>query len=566
MTIVPQSQPEEVVYHDDRQDFAVYVEPRHVGLVSRAVVTVGQFLALFFGGGIAYINGQTAAGKGWRLHVILLRLVLLFPWLFLDKDLVNQPFPVQFRVRLEQLGPTYIKLGQILSLREDLLPKSITEELSAHLLDRLPALPTERYLQIVEQQLGRPLETAFRWIDPKPLGSASLAQTHRARLITHEKVVIKLLKPGVRDLIITDTRLMRLFSHFLQIFFGRYQPVRLVEEFANYTVREVDLRFEADNAEVFRGNFKDQPEIRFPEIYRQVSTRDMLIMEYFRGVKPDAPSMALLTQGERNRVMDLGVSAIIQMIFEDGFFHADLHPGNLVIFPDGTVGFIDLGMVGRFERDMRKRVFYYFYSLVTGDAESASRYLTSMTYARTAEDMEQFRRAVSELYGRWMRSGNFQEFSMAQVILQSIMLAGRYHITYPSEIILMVKALVTVEGVGNILAPDMNMADAARPHVRRLLINQFNPINLLKDSALVVPEMVEIINRSPLILSEGLKKLENSLSEKPPSRRLTGSSSAILAGFSILASAVVVAFQGPWPIWAGMFVFAAILTLRKQPQ
>jgi len=126
--------------------------------------------------------------------------------------------------------------------------------------------------------------------------------------------------------------------------------------------------------------------------------------------------------------------------------------------------------------------------------------------------------------------------------------------------------MVTVEGVANILAPDLNLADSARPQVRRLLFNQFNPINLLKDSALVVPEMLEIINRSPLILSEGLKKLESSLSEKPPSRRLSGSSAAILGGFSILAGAVVVAFEGPWPVWAGLFAFAAILTLRKQPQ
>jgi ubiquinone biosynthesis protein len=556
----------DVVYHDDSPEFATYQEPRHVGMVGRAIATGTQFLELLLGGGIAYIHDQSAAGKGWQLHVILLRLILFVPWIFLDKEIVNQPFAVQFRIRLEQLGPTYIKLGQILSLREDLLPRAITEELSSHLLDRLPAMPTERYLQLVELELGRPLETAFRWIDPKPLGSASLAQTHRARLITHEKVVIKLLKPGVRDLIITDTRLMRLGSRVLQVFLGRYQPKRLVDEFANYTLREVDLRFEADNAEVFAGNFKDKPEIRFPKVYRQVSTRDMLTMEYFRGVKPDAPSVALLTQVERDHVTDLGVSALIQMIFQDGFFHADLHPGNLIIFPDASVGFIDLGMVGRFERDMRKRVFYYFYSLIHGDPENAARYLISLTYARSAEEMEQFRRAVSELYGRWLRSAGFQEFSLAQVILQSIMLAGRYHISYPSEIILMVKAMVTVEGVANILAPDLNLTDSARPHVRRLLLHEFNPINLIKDSALVVPEMVEIINRSPLILSEGLKKLENSLSEKPPSRRLGGSSGAILAGFSILAGSVVVAFQGPWPVWAGLFGFAAFLALRKYPQ
>jgi ubiquinone biosynthesis protein len=565
VSVEAQNPPEEViVYHDDAPEFATYQEPRHVGMVGRAIATGTQFLELLLGGGIAYIHDQSAAGKGWRLHVVFLRLILFVPWIFLDKEIVNQPFAVQFRIRLEQLGPTYIKLGQILSLREDLLPKSITQELSSHLLDRLPAMPTERYLQLVEEQLGRPLETAFRWIDPKPLGSASLAQTHRARLITHEKVVIKLLKPGVRELIITDTRLMRLGSRFLQVFLGRYQPKRIIDEFANYTLREIDLRFEADNAEVFAGNFKDKPEIRFPKIYRQVSTRDMLTMEYFHGLKPDASSVVLLTQAERDHVIHLGVGALMQMIFQDGFFHADLHPGNLMIFSDASAGFIDLGMVGRFERDMRKRVFYYFYSLINGDPENAARYLISLTYARSAEDMEQFRRAVSELYGRWLRSAGFQEFSLAQVILQSIMLAGRYHISYPSEIILMVKAMVTVEGVANILAPDLNLADSARPHVRRLLLHEFNPIGFIRDSALVVPEMMEIINRSPLILSDGLKKLENILGHQPSRRRLSGSGTMTLAGFSLLAGAVVVAYQGPWPIWAGLFLFGLVVALRRQ--
>jgi len=173
VTIEPQSPPEEaVVYHDDEQEFATYQEPGHTGLISRAFITSSQMLALVLGGGIAYVRGKSAAGKGWQLHVLLLRLFLLFPWIFLDKELVRQPFPVQFRVRLERLGPTYIKLGQILSLREDILPRSITQELSSHLLDRLPAMPTERYLQLVEQELDRPIETTFRWIDPKPLGSA----------------------------------------------------------------------------------------------------------------------------------------------------------------------------------------------------------------------------------------------------------------------------------------------------------------------------------------------------------------------------------------------------------
>lgn len=564
MTSVAETQPvASIAVQDESPQYAVYQEPRNVGLVGRFLVTVKEFTALGLGGGIAYIRQQSAAGRGWRLHVIFLRLLLLVPWIFLDKEIVDRPFPEQFRIRLERLGPTYIKLGQILSLREDILPKSITQELSEHLLDRLPAMPTERFLQLVEQELKAPLETSFRWIDPRPLGSASLAQTHRARLITHEKVVIKLLKPGVRDMIVTDTRLLRLFANFLNIFFARFQPKPLVNEFADYTLREVDLRFEADNAEVFRTNFKDQQEIKFPAIYRAYSTRNMLVMEYFRGLKPDPRSAERLTRRQREHVVDLGVQAIIQMIFQDGFFHADLHPGNLIIFPDATVGFIDLGMVGRFDRDTRKRVFYYFYSLVTGDSENAARYLASLTRARRPEDMERFRRAVAELYGRWIRTANFSEFSMAQVVLQSIVLAGRYYIQYPSEVVLMIKALVTVEGVGAILVPDLNIAEASRGQVRRLLLSEFNPIHVLKDSALVFPEMVEVLNRSPLILSDGLKILENSLNQQKLERRLSGQSAATLAGFALLSGTVLLALGGPWPVWAGLFVVAGILALRK---
>jgi ubiquinone biosynthesis protein len=553
--------PAPVLAADQSSEYAVYQEPRNTGIIGRFVITVKELTALTLGGGVSYIRQQSAAGHGWALHVIFLRLVLAIPWIFLNKDIISQPFAQQFRIRLERLGPTYIKLGQILSLREDILPKAITTELSEHLLDKLPAVPTERYLQLVEQELGAPLETAFRWIDPRPLGSASLAQTHRARLLNHDKVVIKLLKPGVRDIIVTDTRLLRVLASFLQLFLGRFQPKPLINEFCDYTLREVDLRFEADNAEVFRANFKDEPDIKFPKIYPHQSTRGMLVMEYFRGMKPDVKSAEKLTDRQRRRATDLGVQAIIQMIFQDGFFHADLHPGNLVIFPDATVGFLDLGMVGRFDRDTRKRVFYYFYSLVTGDSESAARYLSSLTRARKPEDMERFRRALAELYGRWIRTGSFHEFSLAQVIMQSIVLAGRYYIQYPSEVILMVKALVTVEGVGNILVPDLSIAEASRGQVTRLMLHEFNPVNLLKESALVVPEMVEILNRSPLIISDGLKVLENSLNQQKRERRLTGQSATTLAGFALLSGTLLVALGGPWPAWVALFGLSGLMIL-----
>jgi len=538
-----------------------YQEQKRIGLVSRFFVGFQHLLGLGLGGGYAYVQEKKQQGEGWSLPVLMLRVILFFAWPFLDRELIREPFPVQFRIRLERLGPTYMKLGQILSLREDILPKSITSELS-HLLERSPAVSFDRFRELLEADLKRPLGEVFRWIDPNPLGSASLGQTHRARLITHEKVVIKMLKPGVRRMIEMDTRLLRYFAFFLQFLVGRYQPKRLINEFCAYTLREVDLSVEADNAETFEANFKNQPEIRFPKIYRQYSSKNTLVMEYFRGLKPGPSLVSRMTSAQRNHVVELGIGAIIRMIFQDGFFHADLHPGNLIVFRDAKVGFIDLGMVGRFDRDMRKRMFYYFYSLVTGDPEDAARYLSSVAVVGKRGELDNFRRAVADLYMRWLRNPSFHEFSLAQVILQSIVLAGHYRVQYPAEIILMVKALVTVEGVGNVIAPGIDIVEASKKHVRDILLHEFNPMTWLRDSALVVPEMVEVLNRSPLILSEGLRKLESTL-KQPSNGPVSGIRATILAGFCVVAGVIVASLGGPWPVWLLLFILSLILAFRK---
>jgi ubiquinone biosynthesis protein len=541
--------------------FELYMEQRQWGLIGRFLITLEQLMALFFGGGYAFVRQKKAEGQGNTLWILFLRFILIFPWPFLNKQIIAQPFPVQFRLRLEYLGPTYIKFGQILSLREDLLPKPITDELK-RLLDRLPAVSYERLKELIVEDLQRPLNEMFAWIDPVPLGSASLGQTHRARLVTKEKVVIKVLKPGVSRMVHVDTQLLRFFGRFLQMFLGRFNPQRLIDEFSNYTLREIDLRFEADNAETFAANFKDEPDIRFPRIYRQFSSHNILCMEYFKGIKPDGGAARVLTQGQKEKVIELGIRSIIEMIFRDGFFHADLHPANIVIFKDGDVGFIDLGMVGKFDSEMRKRMFYYFFSLVMGDPSSAARYLSSLAIPAKGTDIDGFRRSVADLYSRWLRNPNFSEFSMAQVILQSILMAGRYRIQYPGEIILMVKALVTVEGVANLLEPSINIPAASRKPIQGILIDQFNPISIMKNIILVLPEMVDIISISPLILSEGLKSIETNL-KRTSDGQINSIRNSILAGFCLMAGVILVVSGGPWWVWGILFLLAVILALRK---
>ncbi len=531
--------------------YEIFVETRPPGIVRRFFTTLIQFNGLLFGGAYALVQDAKVKGEGGRFIIILLRILLFFAWPFLDRQLVKQPFPVQFRRRLERLGPTYIKLGQILSLRDDLLPKSVTDELK-NLLDKLPAVPIGRFKELIEESLKRPVDDMFAWIGEFPLGSASLGQTHEAFLYSGEHVVIKVLKPNVRKTIINDTRLMRIFGSLAQVFFARYQPRRLINEFCRYTVKEVDLRNEADNADTFTADFLDEPDVKFPRVYHEFSSRDVLCMQFFKGNKPNRELVARMSQDEINKVVDLGVGATIRMIFRDGFFHADLHPGNLIIFDDASVGFIDLGMVGRFDTDMQRKMLSYFYSLVIGDPANAARYLVSMTIPGRGSDPDGFRRAVEDLNRRWMRSPNFEDFSLGQLVLQSISLAARYHIQYPGEIVLVIKSLITLEGVGNTLAPGLNVVEAAKKHVQSIIFNQFNASALARESMLILPELLDVFFRAPLLISEGMRYLENSLksSQEGPLAELRGT---IFASFCLLAGAIVFMANGSVFIWGGLF-------------
>jgi ubiquinone biosynthesis protein len=199
---------------------------------------------------------------------------------------------------------------------------------------------------------------------------------------------------------------------------------------------------------------------------------------------------------------------------------------------------------------------------VMGDASSAARYLSSLAIPAKGTDIEGFRRSVSDLYSRWLRNPSFSENSLAQVILQSILIAGRFRIEYPGEIILMVKSLVTLEGMGNTLEPSLNIPAASRKPIQGILKSQFSPLSIIKDIILVLPEMVDIISISPLIISEGLKSFETNL-KKTPVGEMRSIRTSILAGFCLLAGAVLVSSGAPWPVWGGLFGLAVILAFIR---
>jgi len=553
--------------HDDRfdsqplavGDFPLLVEKPPPGLVGRYFTTQKHVLGLIFGGIRAWAVTRKAPHP--RFYG-LARTVAAVTSPFLDRELRDQPFPVQLRRRLEILGPTYIKLGQVLSLREDLFPTVITDELK-NLLDRLPAVPLDRVKEIVEHDLKQPVIALFEWIDPNPLGSASIGQVHRARTIAGDDVVLKIVKPGNREILKRDTILLNLLGRFLQTFLERFQPRRVLREFTDYTQRELDLRREADNAETFAANFRDTPEIVFPKIYRELSGRDTLTMEFLAGFKPTSAEARALPEEERDRLVDLGAQAIIRMLYLDGFFHADLHPGNLLILPGARVGFIDLGMVGRFSEELKRTLMWYYFCLVTGDSENAARYLSMVAQPGPKGNVTAFRREVEETSRRWAKTSNFKEYPLARLILQSVAQGARFDMYFPVETVLMVKALVTFEGVGQVLRPGFDVKSVSQKHVNEIFLGQFSPLRLAKEGFRNTPELMEALTKAPMLITEGLRLIE-SAAHKPAENPLAGLHTTLLAGSCMIAGAILVAFGKPWFTWSPLFAAALVLTLWRK--
>ena len=543
--------------------FELLIEKPPPGLFRRFLTTQRHLSGLTFGGISAWVREhKPRSGKrGWAYFFV--KIIAVFTRPFLNKALVSQPFPVQLRRRLEILGPTYIKLGQVLSLREDLLPTSITQELK-NLLDRLPVVTFTRYCELIETGVGKPVNELFTWISEKTLGSASIAQTHRATLRTGEQVIIKVVKPGIKKLLQRDAILIGMLGRFLEWVVPQYQPKRVLDEFTEYTLREVDLRLEADNAETFRANFADQPKICFPKIYHDHSSETVLTMEFFAGIKPDSAATAELTDRERDQLIDSGAGAIIAMLYRDGFFHADLHPGNLIILEGARCGFIDLGMVGRFEDKLRRTMLYYYYCLVTGDSENAARYLSMVAQPAKGGQPEAFRRAVTDISRRWARAANFANFSLAQLIMQSVSMGGRYRMYFPMEMVLMVKALVTFEGVGNLLKPGFDVASVSQKHISKLFLAQFNPISLFKESLRGAPEVVDALVKAPLLITKGLRYLEQQ-TDQPAENPFASLRGTLFGGASLIAGAIVLAFdKTSWPIYGTLFGITLFYMLRKE--
>jgi ubiquinone biosynthesis protein len=389
-------------------------------------------------------------------------------------------FGVRLRQTLDDLGPTFVKFGQLLSTRSDILPEGVLSELQK-LQDTVRPMPAGAAQAIVKRELGAPVEEVFTRFDPDPLGSASIGQVHRAVLRGGQVVAVKVQRPEAPGRVAADLDLMREFADFLDRRFGPrlFIDVRgLVAEFETVIRRELDYNAEAENARRFAANFAETPVV-IPKVYLEYSTSRVLTLQYIEGTRFGDIRPLLLAPAERRRVASMGADAIFKMAFEDGFFHGDPHPGNLILTPQGNLALLDFGMVGYMSRGDIEALSRLFIAVVQRDGAAALRGLEALGVRYSTEVRGDLERDLREFLNKY--SGlSVGEVTLGQALSELISLARRYRLRVPPVFPLLTKALVTAEGLARAIDPTINVYEVARPYARRLLLERYDPEAVLE--------------------------------------------------------------------------------------
>jgi ubiquinone biosynthesis protein len=425
------------------------------------------------------------------------------------EEVLAPNFGVRLRRTLDDLGPTFVKFGQVLSTRPDVIPESILSELQK-LQNTAAPIPLEQAQRVIEEELGVPVEKLFAAFDPVQLGSASIGQVYRARLRSGEAVAVKVQRPGARGRIEADLALMRDLAALLDARFGDRLLIDvpgLVAEFEGVILRELDYGAEAQNARRFAHNFAGT-RVKVPEIYLDLSTHRVLTMEFIEGTRFQNLEPRLLPPAERRRVATMGADAIFKMAFEDGFFHGDPHPGNLVLTPEGDLALLDFGMVGFMSRGDIEALSRLFIAVIGQDAPAVLRGLEALGVRFPGEVRGPLVQELREFLHKY--SGlSVGEVTLGQALGELISLARRYRLSLPPVFPLLMKALVTAEGLSRSIDPSINVYEIARPYARRLLRERFEPSAILERARESTVENVRYLEDYPEQIRELLTELED---------------------------------------------------------
>ncbi len=482
---------------------------------------------------------------------------------------------------LLDLGPTFIKIGQALSTRGDLLPPEYIQALG-QLQDRVPSFDADDAIAIIEAELGSPLYTLYRDFDPVPIAAASLGQVHKARLHTGEDIVIKVQRPGLDTLFDLDFRVLRRLLRFCQRYLPwtrEYDLEAIYEEFAQVLYQEIDYVQEAINADRFRHNFRDHARILAPKVYPKYTTKKVLTMDYVPGIKiNDRQSLEAIGINVKE-INQLGICSYLKQLLQDGFFQADPHPGNMAVSPDGCLIFYDFGMMAEVKSIDKDQMVRTFFAVLRKDTDQVIQTLMSMGLIEPVSDMAPMRRVLGFVLERFTEKPiALQEFSHVRQEVSALFAQQPFRL--PAKMTFILKALTTLDGVARDLDPQYSLLEAAKPFVKSITLakGQGSSIGVLTKQAreyitykLRQPSATErLIQRLEERLEQGeleirARSLETDRAISTINLALKSLIYACLTGFSLLSGAVLLV--GAYKIWAfaafGLAGLGALILIRS---
>jgi len=417
----------------------------------------------------------------WRAFTI----IWLFGWfsfkLWLDSKREEEPETRarranELREILTRLGPTFIKVGQALSTRPDLIRPDFLEEL-IKLQDQLPSFDNEIAFAIIEKDLGRPVDDIYQEISPHPVAAASLAQVYRARLYSGEEVAVKVQRPKLLPLLTLDLYLMRLgaslFAPYLPLNLG-HDLTLIVDEFGTKLFEEIDYINEGRNAEKFAANFRDDPTVKVPAIYWEYTSHRLLTLEWIQGYKLNELDRIRAAGLDPNRIIEIGVTTGLRQLLEHGFFHADPHPGNLFATFDGRMAYIDFGMMDQLDNTTKETIASSVVQLINQDYQTLAKDFVELGFLAPKTDIRPIIPALEKVLGKAVGE-SVGDFNFKTITDEFSALMYEYPFRVPAKFALIIRSLVTQEGLALSLNPDFKIVEISYPYVSRRLLTAETP-------------------------------------------------------------------------------------------
>ncbi|MBD2566538.1 ABC1 kinase family protein [Anabaena lutea] len=437
----------------------------------------------------AIANHSQPPGKLWSRRLTILNsffsFAILLVWDWLTRRLLrNQQLRAKILVqKLIQLGPTFIKLGQVLSCRPDLIPPIYVDEL-ASLQDQLPPFPNDQAYKVIEEELGCPYDQIYAELNPEPVASASLGQVYKGKLQTGEIVAVKVQRPGIIDILVLDIYLLQQLSTWIQknISFIHTNIRALTDELANSIFKEMDYVQEGLNAQKFAQLYGNLPQIYVPRIYLKYTTSRVLTMEWVNGTKITSTKV-IRTQGlEPADLISLEFKFSLQQLLNGGFFHADPHPGNILITPDGKLAYLDFGMMSEVEPETRDFLIVFFLHLIAGDFAALAEDLVLLDFLPPQTDLVPLIPKLALMFGN-IRETTLAEFGFKQIFEKLLSLIYEYSWQIPKFYVLVFRCFATIEGIALKFNPDFQAYKVGYPYIAQWLLTKQSPLlwNALKN-------------------------------------------------------------------------------------